>query len=385
MQRLLSARLVFLFIFGFYLFGFLSHAYYLKRTVYGDGHYYFSWLHTIVVDFDMNFQNEYTHFGLTRPDGSGNFHKNLYSIGPALLWSLFYTPVYRAFGGSGFEFVYQLVTGFSSLCFVIFGLILLYRLLLKEYVQSLSLYTVLTIALSTNLFFYGSVDTVNSHSLTFLAASIFLSFLYEFPKVSSLFLGLSFGLLGLIRMQDMIYGVYFFLLPIKKLIQNAPKVIFGLFMALLPQFIIWQLLHGVFYKSPYFAENALYFIPLQPKILEILFAPKNGLFLLTPVLLIAVGGLCLNIYRSHNKLYIIHLILFVLQLYVVSIRNEWWQDASFSGRMFVSILPQFAFGLAFIFKIIDQKWHWNTSKFIFAIASVSILNELLIVWYLWFH
>ncbi len=52
-------------VFACYIIAFSVHAYVLKQTVYGDGAYYFSWLHTIFIDRDIHFSNEFIQFNLT--------------------------------------------------------------------------------------------------------------------------------------------------------------------------------------------------------------------------------------------------------------------------------------------------------------------------------
>lgn len=368
---------IFVLIFLLYVAGFLAHALFLNKTVYGDGIYYFAWLRSVIVDGDIDFANEYQLFGVQQPQTARGLIRNIYSIGPALLWAPLYTFSHIVIRGKGFEFPYQLATGLSGVFYVFTGIILIYRLLRNFFTERVSLYAILGIAVGTHLYFYGALDTVNSHAYTFFAASLFLSLLFATSK-NWWAIGASLGLIGLIRMQDLIYATL--LLPFVN-IKNGIKVLVSALVVMLPQFIIWQLFHGNFLQSTYFAEGKLYFRPMEPNIAEVLFAPLNGLFLWTPLLVLATVGL-MSLSLKWRYINLLFPLLFLLHTYVISIRNEWWQEASFSGRMYVSLLPIFAFGLACTFDWMEQK-----AKLLIPIilGIVIPLNAILIIFYLLMH
>ena len=372
----MTTQKVILIIFAIYLTIFLAHALYLKKTIYGDGIFYYTWLRSAIIDHDVNFANEYKAFGVAQPLTVNGFPRNIYSIGPAMLWMPFFVFAHSVFRGQGYEFFYQTAIGVSGVFYAITGLILVYRVLIKYFEERVSALAILGLAFGTHLLFYGSVDTVNSHVYTFFAASVFLSLL--FCEIKNWFaLGFSLGLIGIIRMQDLIYAVL--LIPFLER-RQFPRTVIGFITILLPQLIIWQVFHGNFLESPYFSEKKLFFMPFEPKVIEILFAPTNGLYLWTPLLLVATAGFLSMRFKQKSLNFLVPLIVFI-QVYVISIRNEWWQEASFSGRMFLSMLPLFALGLARAL----ESLHVRILILLYFLTPFFCLNLVLLAFYLSTH
>ena len=326
----------------------------MKKTVYGDGIYYYAWLRSVAVDHDINFRNDYGHAG------------NIYSVGPAILWSPGFLWIHSLIRGDGTSFPYQITVGLMSVGYAIVGLLLLLRLVKDPL-------TILALAFATNLLFYGSLDTVNSHALSFLAATVFLTLWAERGK-NQVLLGSVLGLLALIRPQDALYGI---LLLRKTTAKSIAKNAQGFVLVFSLQLIAWQLLYGRFWVSPYL-DRGYGFDFLHPKILEVLFSPNNGLFLWTPITLLGIIGLVLA------KRYIL-LFLFAAQLYLIASWTTWWQGASYSGRMFISVLPVVAVGLTHLFTRL-KRLHWSFREFLLIIiAPLSGINIMLVIYYLITH
>lgn len=333
----MNAKRLFLIIFFVYLLGFFAHAVYLGKTVYGDGAYYFSWLQSAVVEQRL-------------PPAP-----NKYTIGPALLWSVPYVWTHTIIRGTGNEFPYQLVVGTTSVLYTLFGLVLL-RILTNNA-------TVLAIAFATNLLFYGSLDPVNSHGLSFFASSLFLTFLF---RRNALLAGLSLGLLGTIRPQDLVLGVAAFGMLRK---EEWGAFFTGTLLGFLPQLAVWQVQYGSIFLVPYLTREGFNF--LQPHIFEVLFSPQNGLLLYSPILALGFWG-----FKRSFSLAIL------LELLIVSSWSTWWQGASYGGRMFVSSLPLFAFGIASFFQWFIKRG-WNEKMFLLTLVGpLCGLNALLVFFFL---
>ncbi len=357
----MTAQRVCILIFFAYLLGFLAHALYLQKTVYGDGIYYYSWLRSVVIDHDVNF-----------PTG------NKYAVGPALLWLPAFLWIHAILKGDGYHFWYQLTTGITSVFFVAIGLLLLFRLLNHYFSQTVSIATIAAIAFATNLFFYGSLDTVNSHGLSFFAACFYLSLI--FVKEKKFFLiGIALGILGIIRMQDLIYGIL--LLPFIRW-RHIPSILFGFLTIFSFQLVAWQILYGKFWISPYLTGGEGFTL-WHPHFLEVLFSPKSGLFFWTPMLLLGLAGLFISsVIPAKAGIHRLFLLVILLQIWIVASWSTWWQGASYGGRMFVSVLPLFAFGLAYTFRLLQQ-YGWKLNYFLLIIIGpLSILNALFIFFFL---
>ncbi|OGG35557.1 hypothetical protein A2363_03475 [Candidatus Gottesmanbacteria bacterium RIFOXYB1_FULL_47_11] len=315
----------------FYIAGYVAHAFYLHKTVYGDGIYYYAWL---------------------------TLNPSKYSVGPALFWAPAYLLTHN-----------QFIVGFTSVLASLFGLILLWRLLQRYFSQTVSIMAVTAVALATNFLFYGSLDPVNSHALTFFAAVVYLSLLLSRHK-QWLAIGAALGFLGLMRTQDLLYGIL--LIPVLNK-KNIGRIFLGFLLAFTPQLVAWQLTSGKFWQSQYFMREGFNFF--TPHILGVLFNPQSGLFLWTPMTLIGALGLI-----AAKKYWFFAV--FFAQLLVISSWSTWWQGASYSGRMFVSSLPVLAFGIAALFSRLSKFKFTQAYYLICIILPLSIINVLLITFFL---
>jgi hypothetical protein len=344
---------IFLCICAVYIAGFFAHALYLNKTVYGDGVYYYSWVQSAVIDHSVSFP-----------------HDNKFSVGPAILWAPSYLLVHSVIRGNGQSLPYQLAVGFTGVCSALFGLLLLWRLLQKYFSNTVSIMTVAAVAGATNLLFYGSLDTVNSHALSFFTAVVFLTLIMQ-KKKYWVAIGAVLGFLGMIRTQDFLFGIL--LIPLVKK-NNLFKILVGALAVFSPQLIAWQLVYGKFWVSPYLTGTEGFNF-LRPHILGVLFGLQNGLYLWTPMTLLATIGLI-------TKKRFLLLSAFLLELLLVASWSTWWQGASYSGRMFVSTLPILAFGIAYIFSWLTQ-YKWTQLYFLLTIVlPLSVINTMLIAFFL---
>lgn len=370
----MASSKVFLIILLVYVAGYLGHAAILKKTVYGDGIFYYSWIHSYVVDGDIQFQNDYAPFLAAQPVTRTGFPGNKYSIGPAMAWSPWFLWAHTLIRGTGNELPYQLVVGLSGVFYACIGLLLLFRLLRKWFSETVSVASIVATAGATNLLFYGSLDTVNSHAVSFLAVCVFLTLLFQTNRRWFL-IGAALGIVGLMRAQDLIVGIL--ILPyIQK--KHIASFLSGATLAFLPQLVAWQILYGKFWVSPYInsIEGFQFF---TPHVLGVLFSPASGLLLWTPIVALGFYGLWIKNTSVHLKMMAAVLL---VELYLVSSWSIWWQGASYSGRMFVGMLPFVAVGLANILT------HLHTTRFRVFIAywtiifPLSIINLLSIVYFL---
>jgi hypothetical protein len=365
---------IFLMLFIVYVLGFCAHVVYLKQTVYGDGIYYYSWLRSAVVDRDTDFTNDYLRFNATQPVTALAVPGNKYSVGPAILWAPWFLWTHTIVRGTGYEFPYQFIVGLSGVLYAFSGLVFLFFLLNKYFSRTVSLAASIATACATNLLFYGSLDTVNSHAVSFFASVVFLMFLFQNPKRWFL-IGCSLGLVALVRTQDIILGLLIIPFLNKKYIH---RLFLGSLLAFLPQLVAWQLLYRKFWVSPYLSGSEGFNL-LQPHIIGVLFSLQNGLALWTPVVLLGFTGLWIKRDRLPLKLMSV---VFLIQLYLVACWSTWWQGASYSGRMFVSMLPLVAFGLANLFTTLQIRRFRNITLYLSIVVPLCIINLLLIIFFL---
>lgn len=327
----MTPRFIFSIIFSLFVLFFTWHAAYLGKTVYGDGVYYYSHLQSLL--------------GEAQP-----IPNNKYSIGPALFWM----PTYLLAKN-------ELSVGFSSVFYAITGLVLLYRLLITTFTQRISLATILLVAFTTNLLFYGSIDPANSHALSFFTVILFLSFLFA-RKKSWFAIGVSLGLVGTVRPQDLIVGI------LARSIKWRPFLA-GLFAGFFPQMVSWFFIFGSPVALPYLGRGEG-FSPSLTNVFGVLFAPTNGLFLWTPTVMLG----CIGLMWYHKRFALV----FIIELLIVASWSTWWQGESYSGRMFVGMLPIIAFGVAWIL----SKINIPKKALSLLVCSLSTINSILIIYFL---
>jgi len=361
-----------------YLLLFAAHAALLNKTVYGDGVYYYSWLRSVIVDRNIDFTNEYAREHVSQPPAPSGLPGNKYSIGPAIAWAPLYVTAHTALRGTGWELPYQVAVGVVSVLSAIAGLVLLTRLLRTS--DRIATVTLLAVAGATNLLFYGAVDPVNSHALSFFAAVTFLLFVTEKRRIAFA-AGAALAILAMIRLQDIVYLIV--LIPYRRKI--APVLFLaGFVTAFLPQLAAWYALYGSL-TNPYIAGGESFDL-LRPHILGTLFSPGNGLFLWTPVVAAGAVGLLLvpKTKAPARPVRLAYLAVCIAELLVISSWSTWSQGASYSGRMFVSILPLIAIGIASATPVLFPKPVMQNALPYLAL-SLGVINSMGICYFLLIH
>lgn len=355
----------------------VAHAIVVGKTVYGDGRYYFSWLHALAVDRWVDFTDEYHMFGATHLPTPRGAPGNKYTIGPAILWLPFYLNLYSVSGGTGFEFRYQLTTAVTSVFYVLTGLILLFRILTNFYSRSSSALAVLSVAFATNLFFYGAVDTVNSHGLSFFAVCLFLGYTsagHAQPFVS----GLLLGLVAIIRPQDTVAGL---ILAVRwRRPRHVAPVLAGFIAVVSIQAAAWYSLYQSFIPPYFLGGEGFRINPIA--ITGVLFSPDNGMLLWNPVLSAAFFGLVRLWRRRSTAVNAVYLLVFAIQLILISSWSTPSQGASYGSRMFVGMLPILGIGLAEFFTLISSYRLRLKHALYVVVLPLSVLNAVFILYFL---
>jgi len=360
-------------------FLFLAHFAYVGKVVYGDGRYYYSYLSAFLVQHTLNLSQSFLHTDIPTwfftPLG---LPANIYPIGPALFWVLPYLLAYGVgtlFGLGPYSVWYQIPVGLFVIFLSTIGLFLLYRLQTPFFTKKNILLSNLAIFFATNLLFYGSLDVLNSHALTFFLSSLLLFVWLKKPNLEWAILeGIIIGLLMLIRPQEAI----FLILPFTTLLleRKAYMIFTPLIAAVVfsPQILLWKIEWGSFFINPYLHVATFHF--LNPQFWGVLFNPDTGLFLWTPITILALIGLIL-FSKKQPKIGLPMLLIFLSEFYIISSWSIWWEGASYSARMFVSSLPFFGIGLTYLF---EQRLFTKLKYFL--VPFFSALNVVLIIYFL---
>lgn len=162
-------------------------------------------------------------------------------------------------------------------------------------------------------------------------------------------------------------------------LKNGIILSIGFFIPIIIQFFSWYLVYGDI-RIPYL-ERGYGFSFVDSSFFSVLISPNHGLFFWTPLLLFAVIGLLIK----DSKLVALRTITFIFflwQTYLIGSWSIWWQGASFSGRMFISLLPFLILGLANFLSFLERKGVHQLLLILF-IFFFSIVTILLSFYYLW--
>jgi len=367
-----------------------------------DGLGYYAHLRSAVVDRDLHYANEfleYNKFGHGVPDPylrtATDHVPNKYFVGPAMLWAPFFFVAHALtieaenFGfkvlPNGYSVLYQFFIGLGSITYGLMGLVLIYRILLNFFQKEESLLATVLITLSTNVLYYLTTEPTMTHAMSLFAVSLFaylwIKDLGNRTYRSVLFLGITAGLMTLIRPQELVFSIVLVMewSGIFKLGSNAASslferiiqaVLFGamVLIVLIPQFIVWKILYGKFILYSYSGEG---FNLFSPHLLDTLFSAYHGLISWTPVILPALVGMGLFC-RKQPKIGFLLLTAFALQWYLNASWWCWWFGVSFGNRAYISCSFIFAIGLAALLSEI-QKWKMTVRLISVALIGWNLL------------
>jgi len=377
-----TVKLVFITGFIFSIIVFSTHFFIVKKAVYGDGVYYYSYARSLIKDGDLDFANELEHFARKPQFTPTGKIANKFSWGASFLWLPFFLLAdlgsilvnFFGFGlpTDGYSAVYQFLTGFGCLFYSFLGLWLVFKTCLSFLSQKISLWATFLIWLGSNLFFYTVIDPLNSHSASFFTASLIVYFFTKESKkekLSAIIFALVIAFLATIRLQDIIFTPLILIKKYKKRawFKKSLSLIFFL-IGFLPQLLLWYYLYGRL-QSPYLIKDNR-FNWLRPDLLAVLLSRNNGLFYFSPILIFSLLGLFYQL-KKNNFIGLLGLLLFLAQLFIVASWRVWWGGAAYGGRMFISLMPFFIIGLGLFFKNLSSK---QQKRFVYFSFGLIVLN-----------
>ncbi len=334
----------------------LGLLYLQPQRVASDGIFYFAPLRSIVVDFDLDFENEYRVLGAEpgyfQRTATGRLPNN-YSVGPAVLW----LPAYLIAHGLGLLGLYR-PTGFGYPYFTAVatvtavggfaGVVFVFRLLREYFDERAALPATLLVWLATFHVWYMIFEPSMSHAFAMASVSGLLLLAHRGNGgARSFFLaGAASGLVALVRWQNVVFVAAALAVSLAKHERPKPRDLLlgalGFLVVFSPQLLYWKLIYGSFLLVP---QGGGYVDLGSPRIEEVLLSSRHGLLSWTPVVWLALAGLPRFVRRAPafgGALVVSTL----LALYVNASVLDWWAGASFGSRRFDGALPFFALGLA---------------------------------------
>jgi hypothetical protein len=348
---------------------------------------YFSYLRSMVFDHDLEFGNEYEHFYQGDPQGLDGFkktflerleprtgrHINFGPLGTALLWSPFYLLAHagvlaaRAFGASvaadGYSLPYVAAVSYASALYGFIGLLLVHDMLVRHagIAEPAATWTVAALWLATPVLYYLTLAPGFAHAASLFVVSL-LVWLWLRARESDalgdwLLVGAAGGLAALVREQEGLFlvapavDVALRALESRRLGAGAVRLAaMGGAAALVftPQLFAYHAINGGWGPSKLVARKMTF---TSPHFAGVLFDPGHGLYLWTPLLLVATLGLAVAARRRPRVVALLALA-FLLQVWINGSVESWSQAGAFGARRFVSTTPVFAWGLAAVVAVL---------------------------------
>jgi hypothetical protein len=367
-----------------------------------DINYYYSYLPANFIEHDLslkflndtsrNFAGRYWH--LDAPNGGHVFKM---SMGMSYLYSPFFfaghlAAVIKNKPTDGFSKPYQFFMSFCGLFYMLCGLWFLRKVLLTYFSEFVTAATLVVLGMGTNLFFYSVQEGPMTHAPNFFLFGLVLSLTIKWHKeaswTQSILLGLAIGVASLIRPTNIIiafipffYNVYSFHSMKGKwqwALSNYYKIIvIGICILLpwIPQLLYWKMVTGQWFFYSYINES---FFFSNPHILETLFSFRKGLFIYTPLMLVAFAGLF--ILRKRLPQFSSALWLFTAaNIYIISSWWCWWYGGSFGLRAYIEMFALWSIPLAIVIEKIvsyNKLIRRGALSFLFLFVLLNIFQSM---------
>ncbi len=327
---------------------------------------YYAYLPAAIIyqDFSFDFSEEASRYPSSEYI-SRHSKINKYGLGVAILQSPWFVlaSVHTLVKGdklTGYGRTFKKYMGLGSLFYASLGLYFLGLVLRNDFSPQVTNYTLASIGLATNVFYYTVIDNLLSHIFSFFLFSLamYLGVLWKrnFGKKYFLLLCLVIGLISAVRLTNIIFALVPFLWGVKnfrdfrqlvvQIFSSIPHLLLGIVFFLgpmLPQFIyVYSQLGSI--MSPYGAEPFFWQDPLMGKVL---WSYRAGWLVWSPIMLFAFIGWVWS--RKHHGFLGITLFM-IINLYVISSWWCWWYGGGFGMRALVESSAPMSIGLALFFQ-----------------------------------
>lgn len=371
-----------------------------KALFVSDGFYYYCYTVSLALDRDLDFSNQYrfnkglANRGFMAIVPKTGRPRNVFAIGAGLMWLPGFLIAHlcvlalKALGlpltTTGFEVYYQLPTYLWSFLIGLIGMVMVYHLLrVISGDEMLAVWTTAVSLFGTTVSVYAFLHCNFVHwvSVAAVAACLWAAFyLAQHPKhpILWLFAGFALGGAALVRWQSAALGLLFCgaawqLARERRFVTLAAHLtlcLIGTVLVFSPQLLAWHLIFDSWLTIP---QGKDYMHWTSPRLLYTLFSLQHGLFVWSPIYLMAVWGL----FQRHPKVDTLRwsiLLALAAQVYVNSITGDF---AGFGLRRMVDYAPLFAVGLMMAFARLKTQ---GQERFIPILSGAAIaLNWLIII------
>ncbi len=392
----------------------------VNPIVHGDGVGYYAYARAPLIQHDLRFEEDWRHanlyFSQTRTLSNGELRPdeytqtgyvgNLFSIGPALLWTPFLLAAHLtvlladALGAhipaDGFSSPYLLAMALGTAFYGFLGLLFSYSLAKKYVEERWAFLATLGVWGASSLPVYMYFNPAWSHAHSAFGVALFIWYWDRTRDSRTLFQWILLGLIaGLMVDVYFMNGVFLVLPLVESLLAywNSLKAkdyfaagplfagnicfLLAVILAFIPTLITRSIIFGGFLR--FGSYTVLPWDWTAPNWRSVLFSSEHGLFSWTPILALAIVGLFLAP-RAARTLALFLALTAAGFYYVISSYPFWHGMASFGNRFFISLTPVFIFGLALLLQRFAGFFRSPNRAF----AASSLLLLLFILWNLGF-
>ncbi len=382
-------------LFAVFSFVFLSSQYsgliywkYQKTPFFQDANQYYSYLPSLFIHHEIQFHSPAEYWLIPTPNGKvvpkmsmgvAIMEAPMFLIGDWIANHHDYPP-------DGYSPPYIWTIYFGTILYVFFGLWFLYKTLIMFFKPLAALLTVFSVFYATNLLYYTVSLGQMSHSFLFTLYCFFLytaAMWYKEKRKKHLYLSAFLG--GLIFMARPVDGIIFLLLPLMGVynigtLKSRVVYLWSLrtqlliaillfFVIISPQLIYWKINSGSFIFDAYIGEK---FFFTDPQVINFLFSYRKGLFLYTPIMLLAFIGF-IPLYRKQRSLFLPVLAFTVLNIYLLSCWWDWTFSGSFGCRAMVQNYALLALPLCAFYEMLIDLFQAVWAKTVTVILLCSLI------------
>ncbi len=329
---------------------------FLGFSIGADSMDYYAYTSSLLADGDLDFSNQWARLGFEAlPRTATGPRPNFMPAGPGLLWapSVALAHLWLTVTGGPTDSLrmfppYYSAAAITTLAVLLAAVFTLGRGLSARFGAAEGWIAVLSVVLASPILFYGAVQPLMSHALTFSFASLCVALTLRAERKRSTALwawcGASLGLAMLCRAQAL--PLFMILLAGLWRARAGWKAVLvagsAAFLCFSPQLLTWKALYGSFVTIPQ-GEN---FIDWRGShALDVLISADRGLFNWHPVLLFGLFGLIFAM-KGHGAYAISALAAFAFTAFLNGSVTDWNASAAFGARRFDPVLPLLALGMA---------------------------------------
>lgn len=386
--------------------------------VHGDGVGYYAYAHSLLIDHNLQFENEWqaanSSFTMGRVGPNGevladqytltHHLDNHFSVGPSLMWAPFLILTHFVilmlnsfgahFSANGFSRPYLLTMGLATAGYGFAGLLLSFRLACRYTAERWAFLATAAYWFASSLPVYMYLNPSWSHAHSLFTGALFLWYWHRTRGSRSRGQWILLGLISALMVNVYYINAILLLIPAFEALTDyrealkqrrntgnsvgqlfGSHILFVIFflVGMLPTLATRKIIYGGFLSTGY--PDAREWAWRHPLFWSVLFSSDHGLLSWTPILILALIGLVL-FRRYDGKFALFIWAVFLTFYYVISCYYNWDGLSSFGNRFFISLGPMFILGLAVFFERVGQWWRNSRAAF----ASLALASILLVAW-----